>query len=56
MALAGVPLPRIGSFVIDDDGFLSLNNRPLTVEIQDLENEQIPVDMARDYMYSTVDS
>lgn len=56
LALSRVPLPRIGSFTIDDDRFLSLRNRPLSDEIQGLENEQIPVDIPRDFTYSTVES
>lgn len=51
-----VPLPRIGSFIIDNDGFLRLTNRPLSIEIQQLENENIPTDIRRDYTYSTADS
>ena len=51
-----VPLPKIGSFIIDMDGFLCLTNRPLSVEIQQLENEKILTDMPCDYTYSTVDS
>ncbi|KAJ5811378.1 hypothetical protein N7474_007679 [Penicillium riverlandense] len=51
-----VPAPRIGSFIIDKDGYLRLANRPLSVEIEVLENEMIPTDMPRDYTYSTVDS
>lgn len=49
-------LPRIGSFIIEDNGCLSLSNRPLCLEIQDLENENVPVDIPRDYTYSSVDS
>jgi len=56
LALTRIPLPKIGSFVLDDDGYLSLSNRPLTVQIQQLENEQIPVDIPRNITYSTVDS
>ncbi|EGD86882.2 hypothetical protein H112_05393 [Trichophyton rubrum D6] len=56
LSLARAPLPRIGSFVIDNNGFISLSNRPLTLEIQELENEGIPIDIARDYTYSTTDS
>jgi hypothetical protein len=56
LTLSRIPLPRIGSFIIDDDGSLSLKNRPLSVEIHDLENEQIPVDIPRNFTYSTVDS
>lgn len=50
------PLPRIGSLIIDDWGCLRLENRPLTLEVQDLENEKIPVDMPRTLTYSSVDS
>lgn len=56
LTIAQIPVPRIGSFIIDDDGGLSLHNRPLSLEIQDLENEQIPVDIPRNFTYSTVDS
>jgi hypothetical protein len=56
LSLCRLPLPRIGSFIIDDDGFLCLANRPLSIEIQQLENEKIPTDIPRDYTYSTVDS
>ncbi|EEP80298.1 predicted protein [Uncinocarpus reesii 1704] len=54
--LSRVPLPRIGSFTIDSRGFLSLTNRPLTSMIQDLENEEIPTNIHRDYTYLTTDS
>ena len=56
LTVAQVALPRIGSFTIDDNGFLSLTNRPLSLDIQDLENEQIPVDIPRGLTYSNVDS
>ena len=56
LSLARVPVPAIGSFVIDNAGFLQLKNRPLSLEIQELENEEITVDIPRDYTYSTVDS
>ncbi|PYI01892.1 hypothetical protein BO78DRAFT_423018 [Aspergillus sclerotiicarbonarius CBS 121057] len=46
----------IGSFIIDHEGVLILANRPLSIEIQQLENEHIPTDMHHDYTYSTVDS
>ncbi|KKK15238.1 hypothetical protein AOCH_000385 [Aspergillus ochraceoroseus] len=51
-----IPLPRIGSFIIDNDGFLCLTNRPLSMELQQLENEEIPTNIPRDYTYSTIDS
>ena len=56
LTLFRVPLPLIGSFIIDDKGFLRLGNRPLSLEIHDFENEQIPVHIPRDFTYSTVDS
>lgn len=56
LSLCRIPLPRIGSFIIDDEGFLHLANRPLSVQIQQLENEKISTDIPRDYTYSTVDS
>lgn len=56
LSLSRTPLPRIGSFIIDNNGFICLQNRPLSLGIQDLENERIPTDMPRDYTYSTVDS
>ncbi|EXJ76897.1 hypothetical protein A1O3_10054 [Capronia epimyces CBS 606.96] len=54
--LAQVSLPRIGSFSIDDKGFVSLVNRPLTFEIYDMENDKIPVDIPRDLTYDSVDA
>ena len=54
--MAKVPVPGIGSFVIDDNGYLSLSNRPLVQGIQALESLSIPVDIPRDMTYSTSDS
>ncbi|PGH14528.1 hypothetical protein AJ79_03021 [Helicocarpus griseus UAMH5409] len=56
LTMAGVPVPRIGSFIINNDGILSLSNRPLSLELQDLENEEIPTDIPRDITYSSVDA
>jgi hypothetical protein len=56
LALTRIPLPRIGSFILDDKGYLSLSNRPLTLQIQQLENEHIPVDIPKNVTYSSVDS
>lgn len=56
LSISRVRLPRIGSFVIENNGYLRLANRLLSVEAQDLENEQIPTGVPRDYTYSTVDS
>lgn len=54
--LARIPLPKIGSFVLDEKGYLSLSNRPLTLEILQLENEHIPVDMPHNTTHSAVDT
>lgn len=56
LSLFQKPLPRIGSFTIDDDGILSLTNRPFTLEVCHLENERIPVEMPRDTTYSTANT
>lgn len=56
LSIARIPLPRIGSFVVNNNGILQLTNRPLSLEIQQLENEEFPTDMPRDYTYLTVDS
>lgn len=50
------PLAKIGSFVIDYHGFLSLTNRPLSIELQDLENDGIPKDIPRDYTYDSANT
>ncbi|KAJ5246544.1 hypothetical protein N7468_001527 [Penicillium chermesinum] len=56
ISLTRIPLPRIGSFILDDSGYLRLSNRPLTLQIQLLENEHIPVDIPRHITHSTADS
>lgn len=56
LSLGRVLLPRIGSFIIDDQGKLSLSNRPLTLRCQYLENENIPQVIPRDRCYSSVDT
>lgn len=56
LSLSRIALPKIGSFTLDDNGFLHLVNRPLTQEVQSLENECIPVDMPRNQPFSSVDS
>lgn len=56
LSITRIPLPKIGSFIIDHGGFLRLTNRPLSLEIQEMENEEIPTNIPRDYTYSTVES
>ncbi|GAM85141.1 hypothetical protein ANO11243_031450 [Dothideomycetidae sp. 11243] len=38
LSLAEVPLPKIGSLTIDDDGQVDLSNRPLTMAVQHSEH------------------
>ncbi|KAJ0419658.1 hypothetical protein BJY00DRAFT_324220 [Aspergillus carlsbadensis] len=56
LAMARVPVPRIGSFRINDDSTLTLTNRPLTVMIHEAQNEGIPIDIPRDLTYTSVDA
>lgn len=56
LEFAKTPVSRIGSFVIDNKGFLKLSNRPLIQEVQELENHHIPVDIPRNMTYSRADS
>ncbi|KZF21067.1 hypothetical protein L228DRAFT_253632 [Xylona heveae TC161] len=56
LTMSRIALPKIGSFIIDDNGYLRLANRPLTLMLQDLENENIPVDMPRSQTIASVDS
>lgn len=56
LSLLRILLSRIGPFIIDNDGFICLKNRLLSLGIQDLENERIPTDIPQDYTYSTADS
>lgn len=54
--IARIPLPRIGSFIIDDHGYIQLSNRPFTLEVADMENCNIPLNMPRDVTFSSADS
>lgn len=56
LALYQKPFRRNGSLTIDDEGIISLSNRPLRYEVFELENEYIPCEMPRDKVYSTCDS
>lgn len=55
LSLTRVPLPRIGAFRLDDNGYLHLDNRPLSMEFVMQENEGIPLQVPRDATLSTVD-
>ncbi|OJD27491.1 hypothetical protein ACJ73_01104 [Blastomyces percursus] len=45
LSLTSTPFPKVGSFVIDNNGFLRLTNGPLSLGVQELENEEIPSGM-----------
>lgn len=55
LSLGRIPLARIGSFTLDNEGVLSLTNRPLTLRLQCLENEGIPITIARHDTYTAVE-
>jgi hypothetical protein len=55
LSLGRIPLPRIGSFTIDDEGVLSLTNRPLALPLQMLENQEVPTNIGRNTTYSNVE-
>ncbi|PGH14788.1 hypothetical protein AJ79_02804 [Helicocarpus griseus UAMH5409] len=52
---ARIPQPRIGSWAIDNDGYISLVNRPMLCHFHQLENLNIPT-VPRDLTYSNADS
>lgn len=54
LSLNRVRLPRIGSLTLDDDGFIRLTNRPLTLRLQTMENEGIPT-FPRDSTYGSIE-
>lgn len=56
LILGKTPMPRIGSFTMDNDGVISLTNRPLRFQLHQLENEGIPTDIGRDTTYVTTES
>lgn len=55
LSLSHIPLPRIGSLTLNNDGLTSLTNRPLTLRLQTFENEGIPT-IPRDSTYPAVES
>ncbi|KAG5983971.1 hypothetical protein E4U55_006581 [Claviceps digitariae] len=55
LSLTSVNLPRIGSFRLDDKGYLHLDNRPLCIHFVMPENEGIPIDISRETTFSRVD-
>lgn len=55
LGLGKIPLPRIGSFTMDNKGFIRLTNRPLNMQLHQLENEGIPTDISRETTYTSVE-
>ena len=55
LSLARIPLPRIASFTISDEGILSLTNHPLTLSLHQLESDGMPVDIERQDTYTAVE-
>ena len=55
LSLGRIPLPRIGSFTLDDHGVLSLTNRPLTLRLHDIENEGVPTNIRRTDTYTSTE-
>jgi hypothetical protein len=55
LALAKIPLQRIGSFTMDNQGVISLTNRPLRLQLHQLENENIPTDISRGTTYTSIE-
>jgi hypothetical protein len=55
LSLGWIFCQRIGSFTVDNGGFISLSNRPLTLRLQYLENEGVPTDIDRRLTYSVAE-
>ncbi|RDW71783.1 hypothetical protein BP5796_07817 [Coleophoma crateriformis] len=55
LSLSQRPLPCIGSWTMDDAGWLTLTNRPFIHQLQFLENEGIPTNIPRDLTYTNTD-
>lgn len=56
ISLARIPQPRIGSWTINNNGDISLTNRPLYCHLHQLENWSIPSGIPRDMTYISTDS
>ncbi|KAH6722349.1 hypothetical protein BKA61DRAFT_640004 [Leptodontidium sp. MPI-SDFR-AT-0119] len=52
LSLNKTPLAAIGSLTFNDQGFTALTNRPLTLQLQSLENEGISTAISRRFTYS----
>ncbi|KIW85238.1 hypothetical protein Z517_00628 [Fonsecaea pedrosoi CBS 271.37] len=56
LSLTRRPLSHIGSLTIDNEGVVSLANRPLSIIIPEAENDSCPPVVNRSYIYSVVES
>lgn len=56
LSLARLPQPRIGAFAFRYDGTIALENRPVTMNMIQQENEGAPRTMAETTTYTTIDS
>lgn len=56
ISLARLPQPRIGSWTMDNDGQISLTNRPMFCHLHMFENWSIPSGIPRNTTYSNSDS
>ncbi|KAM0424876.1 hypothetical protein ACHAPT_009932 [Fusarium lateritium] len=56
LSLAQVQLPRNGSLTMVNHGVVTLTNRPLTLQLQQLENQGIQTSIPRDLTYVTSDT
>ena len=52
LSVGRIPQPRIGSFTFDENGSLSLTNRPLMMQLNQLENEAIDTGIGRSNVYT----
>ncbi|KAF2150709.1 hypothetical protein K461DRAFT_314663 [Myriangium duriaei CBS 260.36] len=53
LSLAKCPLPRIGSWTMDDQGLITLTNRPLAKNYHMRENARIPTNIPRALTYTS---
>ena len=56
LSLGRIPMSRIGSLTLDDSGLIDLKNRPLTLTLHQLENEDIPTGIKRNLTYTNTTS
>ncbi|RSL84258.1 hypothetical protein CDV31_016724 [Fusarium ambrosium] len=56
LSLARVQFPRIGSLTMDNHGVVTLTNRPLALQLHQLENQGIRTSIPRDLTYVTSDT